>query len=64
MPKASNWERSKGPAGLWLAGHTEQTFFLRNHFCGGSPAWYLGHLPEIRPCLWDPQPSQLASCGR
>lgn len=42
-----------GATTLGLAGHTEQTFFYATMFVVGSPAWYLGHLPEIRHRLWD-----------
>lgn len=38
---------------LWLAGHTEQTFFYATILVVCSPAWYLEHLPEIRHRLWD-----------
>lgn len=38
--------------------------FYATMFVVGSPAWYLGHLPEVRHRLWDSAASQRVSCCR
>lgn len=48
---------------LRLAGYTELTRFYATVFVVASPAWYLGHLPEIRPCLWDSAAISAGSCA-